>query len=459
MIYDIVRERFTLIHSTYNMMMRRGVLLRRRGRSLLKKRWYGAKKRMVGDKFEYLEVVENLKVERIDMSTGDGLCTYDNAETIRVPTVIKGEVVSARVYRKKDGVVDADLVDVQESSPLRVKPNCELFDSGCSGCQLQHMPIEHQRELKRDFVINILRSYSELSEVRVSKTLGGKNTFGYRTKLTPRFDLPRRRRPDFVPNIGFRERGRFRIADVSKCLIASDAINDVLPKVREEVHNRIDEYARGAQLLLRDDGTGHVITDPREIVTTSICGIKFDYSAHDFFQVNHEVTEILVREVLTRCDFEDVDYVADMYSGCGMFAVHIAAASGESRRVVGVEVSSRAVECARHNADRAGLSNVSFECGQSESIFETLVTNSRFDPDRTCVVIDPPRNGCDESFLSQLVSFAPRRLIYISCHPETLCRDLASLAHIYQVNGEVLPLDMFPQTRHVECVVSLVKKG
>ena len=164
-----------------------------------------------------------------------------------------------------------------------------------------------------------------LSEVRVSKTLGGKNTFGYRTKLTPRFDLPRRRRPDFVPNIGFRERGRFRIADVSKCLIASDAINDVLPKVREEVHNRIDEYARGAQLLLRDDGTGHVITDPREIVTTSICGIKFDYSAHDFFQVNHEVTEILVTEVLTRCDFEDVDYVADMYSGCGMFAVHIAA--------------------------------------------------------------------------------------------------------------------------------------
>ena len=120
----------------------------------MKKRWYGAKKRMVGDKFEYLEVVENLKVERIDMSTGDGLCTYDNAETIRVPTVIKGEVVSARVYRKKDGVVDADLVDVQESSPLRVKPNCELFDSGCSGCQLQHMPIEHQRELKRDFVIN-----------------------------------------------------------------------------------------------------------------------------------------------------------------------------------------------------------------------------------------------------------------------------------------------------------------
>ena len=84
--------------------------------------------------------------------------------------------------------------------------------------------------------------------------------------------------------------------------------------------------------------------------------------------------------------------------------------------------------------------------------------NSHFDADRTCVVIDPPRNGCDESFLTQLISFAPRRVVYISCNPETLCRDLASLAHKYKVDGEILPLDMFPQTRHVECVVSLMKR-
>jgi len=416
------------------------------------------KKRMVGDHFEYLEVIENLKVESIDPSTGSGICRNVN-ETIRVPAVIEGEVVSARVYRKKDGVVDADLVEIHEAAPIRVKPSCEFFET-CSGCQFQHIEVEKQRDIKRNFVIQALRKYSNLSDIHVSQTLGGDKVFGYRSKLTPRFDLPRRRRHIIVPSIGIRERGRFRIVDISKCLIASNGINDELLKLREEVHEKIraGEFSRGAQLLLRDDGTGKITTDQRAIMETKIGGITFEYLAHDFFQVNHEVTEILVREVLNRCESENIDFVADMYSGCGMFAVHIAAWKSQ-RHVVGVEVSKKAVECARRNAKRAGLQNISFECGHSESIFESLVEKSQFNSDRTCVVIDPPRNGCDESFLSQLLRFGPQKIVYVSCNPETLSRDLASLFPYYRVDGEIQPLDMFPQTRHVECVVSLMNRA
>ncbi len=362
---------------------------------------------------------------------------------VMVPFVIPGERVRARVFRNHSGYSEADLLDVLEPSPQRIDPVCPLFGT-CGGCQYQHIHYEEQLRWKRRQVSELLQRMAGI-ETEVEPVVPSPRQYGYRSKLTPHFHQPK---SGGTPAIGFLAQGsRRRMIDVPACPIAMDGINAALPEVREEVFRHADRYKKGATLLLREGAEG-VVTDPRAVMTEDVGALRFRFLAGEFFQNNPFILEFLLAHVAESCG--DVPYLIDAYCGSGLFAVSLA---GRFRRALGVEISEKAVSWAEENARRNGVENCTFQVGEAASIFSGV----DFPGAETAVIIDPPRKGADEPFLNQLFSYGPKRVVYVSCNPATQIRDLK----LFQENGYTLlrvqPFDLFPQTRHLECVVTLTR--
>jgi 23S rRNA (uracil1939-C5)-methyltransferase/tRNA (uracil-5-)-methyltransferase len=305
--------------------------------------------------------------------------------------------------------------------------------------------------------------------------------------------------------IGFLKQGsRYEIIDVPRCEIATEAINTKLTEVRAAVRARslAGEFQRGATLLLRDAG-GTVTTEYDTVITEDIpiAGIeprdagacragspdpavaaseagsgdpalqrntpeaaipatigplqpvvplRLRFLARDFFQNNPFILPSFAGYVRDQAAATGARFLIDTYCGSGLFA--LAAAAG-FERVAGIEVSETSVAFARENASANGIANASFVAGDAAAIFAGV----DFPAAETVVVIDPPRKGCDESFLRQLFSFGPRAVVYVSCDPATQMRDLRLFLAAGYALTAVQPFDLFPQTRHLECVITLGK--
>ena len=293
----------------------------------------------------------------------------------------------------------------------------------------------------------------------VEPVIGSPREFGYRSKITPHFNIRAGAGPQ-APPIGFLRQGtRFDIVDVPRCEIATDAINAKLTEARATVHARCaaGEFTRGATLLFREAG-GAVATDFDAVITEEIAlpepsgakTLRLRFLARDFFQNNPFILPAFIDHVRTQAAASGARFLVDAYCGSGLFAL---SSAGSFAQVAGVEISDSSVAFARENAAANGVGNASFLAGQAEAIFAGL----SFPPSETVVVIDPPRKGCDESFLRQLFSFSPRAAVYVSCDPATQMRDLRHfLAAGYRL-ARVQPFDLFPQTRHLECVITLAR--
>jgi 23S rRNA (uracil1939-C5)-methyltransferase/tRNA (uracil-5-)-methyltransferase len=216
------------------------------------------------------------------------------------------------------------------------------------------------------------------------------------------------------------------------------------------VQAKCRSYARGATLLLRD-ASGVVTTEHDAIVTETVGALKLRFLARDFFQNNPFILEAFTGYVRAQAAASRARFLIDAYCGSGLFAL-TAAASFE--RVAGVEISESSVRFARDNAAANGIANATFQAGDAAAIFAGL----EFACDESVIVIDPPRKGCDATFLSQLFAFGPRAVVYVSCDPATQMRDLTQfLGAGYELTA-VQPFDLFPQTRHLECVLTLQRK-
>jgi 23S rRNA (uracil1939-C5)-methyltransferase/tRNA (uracil-5-)-methyltransferase len=237
---------------------------------------------------------------------------------------------------------------------------------------------------------------------------------------------------------------------VPHCPIATDAINERLAEVRCDVLARRSEYKNGATILLREAREG-VVTDPGAEITEEVEGVVLKFLARDFFQNNPSILPAFTRHVREQAAAGGARFLVDAYCGSGLFAL---TAAGAFEAVAGVEVSETAVLRARANADANGIANARFIAGDAAAIFAGL----EFAPGETAVVIDPPRKGCDAAFLAQLVAFAPARIVYVSCDPATQMRDLSILLPGGYKLATVQPFDLFPQTRHLECVITLVRR-
>ena len=382
---------------------------------------------------------------------------------VMVPFTLPGERVRVRVFRNQKNFSEADLVEVLTPSPHRVAATCPLF-ARCGGCQYQHLAYAEQLLWKQRQVTELLRHMAGI-EFAVSPVVPSPREFGYRSKITPHFNPPR----DVAvpPPIGFLRQGtRFDIVDVPRCPIATDAINAKLPEVRARVHVRAatGDYTRASTLLLRE-ASGQVTTDYEAIITESIdtggsAPLKLRFLARDFFQNNPFILPAFTGYVRAQAAASGARYLVDAYCGSGLFAL---TAAPSFTRVAGNELSESSIRFARENATANSLPNVTFQAGDAAQIFAGLpalatpADPGAFAPADTAVIIDPPRKGCDEAFLSQLFAYAPRAVVYVSCDPATQMRDLKSfLAAGYQLTA-AQPFDLFPQTRHLECVLTLVK--
>lgn len=368
---------------------------------------------------------------------------------VMVPFTLPGEKVRARVYRNHKNYSEADLLAVLTPSPHRIDPPCPLFGR-CGGCQYQHLTYAEQLKWKRQQVEELLK-YMAGVEFAVSPVIGSPKEFGYRSKITPHFQAWSKSRAVGEPAaIGFLKQGsRFEIVDVPQCPIATPEINAQLTEVRAKTQARIaaGEYKRDATLLLRHAQEG-VITDYDAVIHEQVGGLKLHFLARDFFQNNPFILEKFTGYVRDQAAGSGAKFLVDAYCGSGLFALSCAPAF---ERVSGVELSATSVKFATENAAANGIGNAAFRAADAAQIFAGL----DFPPADTAVVIDPPRKGCDEAFLSQLFAFGPRAVVYVSCDPATQMRDLKGfLAAGYRLTA-VQPFDLFPQTRHLECVITL----
>ncbi len=383
-----------------------------------------------------------------------------------VPFTLPGEKVRVRVYRNHKNYSEADLVAVLTPSPHRIDPKCPLFGQ-CGGCQYQHLTYAEQLKWKRQQVEELLKFMAGV-EFAVNPVIGSPREFGYRSKITPHFHCGSPIAEGGLPKpqpIGFLKQGtRFDILDVPQCPIATPEINEKLTEVRAKTQARLaaGEYKRDSTLLLRHaqegvvtdyDAVIHEVIPPQANPQSAIPNpksLRLHFLARDFFQNNPFILPAFTGYVREQAAGSGAKFLVDAYCGSGLFALSCAPAF---ERVTGIELSATSVKFATENAAANNIANATFKAGDAAQIFAGL----DFPPADTAVVIDPPRKGCDELFLNQLFAFGPRAVVYVSCDPATQMRDLKGFLTAGYKLTAVQPFDLFPQTRHLECVIALVK--
>lgn len=366
---------------------------------------------------------------------------------VLVPFALPGERVRVRVWRNQRNFTDADLLEVLAPSPHRVPPECPLF-MRCGGCQYQNLAYTEQLAWKRRQVAELLQHMARL-DIPVNPVIASPRPYGYRSKITPHFERPRGDQP---LAIGFLRQGsRHSIVDVERCPLATEPINEQLAEERPRIRAKAAAkgFKHGATLLLRDSADG-VVTDAATVIRERVEGLDLHFPAGEFFQNNPFILEAFTRHVRERAAGGGARFLVDAYCGSGLFCLTAARAF---EHATGIEISEASIQWAKKNAAANGLGNTTFVAGDAAAIFAQVT----YPASDTAVVIDPPRKGSDESFLNQLVRFGPRTVVYVSCNPATQMRDLATLTAGGYAPQNVQPFDLFPQTKHLECVITLTK--
>ena len=374
---------------------------------------------------------------------GEAMADFDGYNVF-VAGGIPGERVVAEVVKVHRKYVSAKVVDVLEASPDRAEPPCPYYGE-CTGCQWQHLSYDAQLKTKHEKVTDALQRVGELADPPVSEVRPSPDQLGYRNHA--RFTINR------DGALGFINRETRQFVRIDKCLLMHQGVNDLLEELQ-------DHCGETTQLSIRAGKySGDFLIQPylvhpeigvltgQKRYTESVAGQDFLVSSPSFFQVNVEQAAAAADVVRDRLHLTAADVLLDAYTGVGTFAILLAPSV---KRVIAVEESSAAVADAKQNA--GDLQNLEFVLGRTEDVLRNLPVK----PD--VVVLDPPRSGCQPRALESLIEMAPSRVAYVSCDAETLGRDLKILCQGGYRLDEVAPLDMFPQTHHVECV-ALLSRG
>lgn len=450
---------------------------------------------------------------------GEGVGRADGY-TLFVQGALPGEKVRAKVLKTKKQYGYAKLLELVESSPHRIAPPCPIYDQ-CGGCQLQHMEYAAQLAWKRQLVVDNLERIGKLQVAKAESAADEANEAGGSVTVLPTLgmDEPWRYRNKAQVPIGaaegglvggFYTRGSHRIVDMETCLIQhehNDAVVATVKRLGRELgisayqeesgrgllrHVVVKKAFRTGEMMLvlvtngrdiphADAWIGsirealpdvvsicqnvntketNVIFGPetrvlwgRDVIYDYIGEVQFAISPRSFYQVNPVQTEVLYNRTVAYAGLTGSETVIDAYCGIGTISLFLAQHAGQ---VYGVEIVPEAIEDARANARLNEMKNVVFEVGASEDVIPAWKEQG-VDPD--VIVVDPPRKGCDPRLLETILQMKPERVVYVSCNPSTLARDLRVLEDGGYRTVEVQPVDMFPWTVHVEAVCSLVYKG
>lgn len=436
---------------------------------------------------------EVLHITRMGQA-GDGVASGTDGRVVFVPGALPGETVKARLTGSHAHYARMELIEVMDPSPHRVTPQCPLYGE-CGGCSLEHWDYAAELQYKEERVRQALVRIAHQDGGRVNPIVGSPSRYGYRNKG----QFPYGRLGSEVV-LGLYRRGSHRLVPIQACAIQDPVINEVLQVAQTEVRSsELPAYDEGTGrgvlrhlvvrsshttgealvlLVVKEDHPGlkpyaqaiydhsrHVqgvainvngertnrilgshtkVAVGRPYIDDTILNLTFRMSFTSFFQVHAEQAATLYRLALQDLP-EDCQEVWDLYSGVGTLAC---LAATRARRVRALESNPEAVKDAEVNRQLNHLNNVTMQRGQVEEEISHWVKNGARPPD--AVIVDPPRRGLDPQVVHALLELGPQRIIYVSCNPETWARDISRLAGSYQL-VQATPVDMFPQTDHVEC--------
>jgi len=393
-----------------------------------------------------------VSIEKLD-HYGRGVTRIDGIPVF-VDGALPDEKVKIEIINEKKKFCEAKTVEIMKESSFRCVPNCPYYQE-CGGCNVMHINYPQQLVFKENKVKEVLKKFTGFENI---KSIIGTNNFNYRNKVTLKVNKL----------IGYYKNKSYEIVPIDNCLIANNKINCIIKQLRKINLNNINEivirvtnnesmvvlYSKDnidIDTNLIDVETIVSITDKTNIlkgkgyIEENIKGIKFIISATSFFQVNTDGMINLYDKVLEYADLNGSENLLDLYCGTGTIGIYLAK---YCNKVFGIEINKEAIKDALVNKKINGLTNIEFEAGDVKNVLK----HNNFTPD--IIVVDPPRAGLDKKVIEEILSLNPKKLIYVSCDVVTLARDLNILKEKFEIL-ECTPVDMFPNTYHVECVVLL----
>jgi 23S rRNA (uracil1939-C5)-methyltransferase len=458
------------------------------------------------------KVITNLLIERI---ASEGKCLGHHEEKVVFVTgVAPGDVVDVRITKGKSSFMEGEPVKFHEYSKERIEPFCSHFGI-CGGCKWQHINYDLQKTYKRQQVLDQFQRIAKVAIPEVMPTLGSAKTTYYRNKLDFTFSNKKwltldqvRSDEEFDRNaLGFHIPKMFdKIVDVDHCYLQGNISNEVRNELRKfALENKITFYDIRGQvgllrnLIIRTTSTGESMVimqfgenDPESInvvmeflnqkfpeitaliyvinlkgnetfhdldlvtfagkdyIEEEMEGLKFRISPKSFYQTNSEQAYELYKVARDFAQLKGDEVVYDLYTGTGTIANFVAK---QAKQVIGIEYVEAAIEDAKLNSKLNGIENTLFYAGDMKAILNEEFIASHAKPD--LIITDPPRAGMDEKVVEMLLRLEAPKIVYVSCNPATQARDVALLAEKYDVE-KIQPVDMFPQTYHVENVISLI---
>lgn len=354
---------------------------------------------------------------------GEGIGRIEDF-VVFVPFVAPGEKVEVELTDVKKRFARGRLLNVIEPSAERVTPPCAYFGD-CGGCQYQHLAYPAQLRLKHKQVSDQFQRIGGFQEALIDPVIPCPQPYGYRNRIMIRSQWDKFKQG---LNIGFIRADNRLVVDIQECKIAEAALNEQITEVR-----RNPPPKGGIKVVLRVMPEG------------------WDVPRDSFFQNNFHLLPRLVETARERLRESGARFLIDAYCGVGFFSIELAS---DVEYFTGIEIDSAAIKAARRNAVSHGKANGEFIAGAAEALLAPVL--GRFDASATALVIDPPRTGCEPQLLEAIRRQRPAQVLYVSCHPATLARDLNVLCagNVFELT-KVIPFDMFPQTQHVECLADV----
>lgn len=454
---------------------------------------------MVEKDKEYIFNIEALGYE------GEGIAKIEGYPVF-IPGALIGEKVKVVITKVKKNFAYGNLLEILEECDKRRIPDCRSYNV-CGGCTAQHLSYEGQLDFKFSRVKDCIRKIGSLDDSIVKYPIGMENIYRYRNKVQFPVGMVNGKL-----SIGFFSEKSHEIIDMDTCLLQDEESEKIIYVIRKWMNDYSIMPAKKDGKFFKKGLIRHIVvrkafktdeimvilvTTNKEIpyieelietLNSKICAVKsivqnindrdtnlvmgekcitlwgadyicdyigkykFNISPLSFFQVNPVQTEVLYNKALEYADLNGDEVVFDAYCGTGTISLFL---SQKAKKVYGVEIISQAIDNAKINAEINNIDNAEFYVGKSEEIIPRLIEDGII-PD--VIVVDPPRKGCDSKLLDALGKAKPRRIVYVSCDPSTLARDLKYLEEKGYKTLEVQPVDMFPMTKHVENVALLVKK-